>query len=238
MALPSIPTASPSITTTSPSIPTASGIRIVLMLSFKTDAWTAALLAWQEAMTNGYAWLLSEEWAAVTDMVGWLWFRPFLPSATMQLFAKQVSDYSKSHFNITVRPDLVDLTHSTKLYDAVMLYAYSATKVISEGGNLRNGQAVTAAVRNTTIEGVGDTVVALDSNGDRVESYEVMNYVVEAGDVLSSVAVGIFDATLKEYKAYEQALVWPGNTKDVPVDFVSGALFWIAMWPVAFNGML
>ena len=92
-----------------------------------------------------------------------------------------------------------------------------------EGGDLRDGEAVTAAVRNTTIEGVGGTAVALDSNGDRVDTYEVMNYVVGADDVMSSVAVGMFDATLKEYKAYEQAVVWPGGTMDIPVDYLSGA---------------
>ena len=52
-----------------------------------------------------------------------------------------------------------------------MLYAYSAARVLSKGDDLRDGEAVTAAVRNTTIEGVGGTAVALNSNGDRIDSY-------------------------------------------------------------------
>ena len=45
---------------------------------------------------------------------------------------------------------------------------------------------------------------------------------LEAGDVMGSVAVGIFDATLKEYKAYKQVVVWPGKTMEVPADYFSG----------------
>ena len=48
--------------------------------------------------------------------------------------------------------------------------------------------------------------MALDSNGDRIESYEVMNYVLE-GDAMSSVAVGMYDGTLQQYRAYELSLV-------------------------------
>ena len=204
-----------------------SGIRVILVLSVTADVHTVASLGGQESMTTGWAWLVIEEDIAVKGMAGWLWFTPFL-SSDMRSFAKQVSDYSKSHFNITVSPDSVQLTYSTALYDAIMLYAHAATKVMSEGGDLQDGEAVTDAVRNTTIEGVGGTPVALDSNGDRIESYEVMNIVLEAGDVVSSVAVGLFDATLKEYKAYGEAVVFPGNTTKVPADF-SGALWWITI---------
>jgi hypothetical protein len=93
---------------------------------------------------------------------------------------------------------------------------------MSEGGNLHDGDAITAAVRNTSFTGVAGTVVALDSQGDRIESYEVMNYVLKAGDVMSSVAVGIFNSTLGQYTAYERPVVWPGNTLEVPTDYFSG----------------
>ena len=201
-----------------------SGIRIVFVLSYTADAQSAASLAQQEGMTMGYAWLVVSEQVAVPDMAGWLWFRPFLRS-NMEVFAKQVSDYSKSNFNITVRPDSVDLAYSAALYDAIMLYAYSVSKVMSEGGDVRDGEAVTAAVRNTTIEGVGGTTVALDSNGDRIESFEVMNYVLEAGDAMSSVAVGLYNSSQGQYKAYKRAVVWPGeNSTEVPADYLSGTL--------------
>ena len=105
-----------------------------------------------------------------------------------------------------------------------MLYAHAATKVMSEGGDLQDGEAVTAAVRTTTIDGVAGTAVALDSNGNRIDSYEVMNYVLEAGNATSSVAVGMFNSTLGQYKAYERAVVWPGNTLKVPADYSLGEL--------------
>ena len=212
------------------------GMRIVLVLTYPADAQSAALLARRAGMTSGYAWLVESEKDAVADMAGWLCFRSFLAS-DMQAFAKQVSDHSKSHFNITVRPDSVDLTYSAALYDAVMLYAHAATAVISDGGDLHDGEAVAAAVRSTTFTGMGGVVVALDSNSDRVESYEVMNYVLNAGDVLRTVAVGVFNATLNEYKAYEQAVVWPGDTTDLPAHYFSGALLLDRHGPPALNGM-
>ena len=196
-----------------------SGFRIVLVLSYDADAQTVASLAHREGMArSGWAWLVCEEKIGVKDMAGWLWFRPFL-AGDMQAFAKQVSDSTKSSFNITVSPDSVDLTYSAKLHDAIMLYAHAATTVLSEGGDLRDVQAVTAAVRKTTFVGMGGNAVALDSKGDLVESYEVMNYMVGRDDVMSSVAVGLFNRTWGEYKAYAHAIVWPGGTVETPKDF-------------------
>ena len=64
--------------------------------------------------------------------------------------------------------------------------------------------------------------MALDSNGDRMDSYEVMNFVLEPASgakVLRSVAVGVFNSTLGQYKAYERIVVWPGGTTEVPADY-------------------
>ena len=199
-----------------------SGFRVMFVLLYDDDAHTLASLGRQESMTSGWAWLVSEEITSVPAMAGWLYFRPFLAS-DMQAFTKQVRDYSKSHFNISVRPDSVELAYSVTLYDAIMLYAHAATKVLSEGGNLHDGGVLTEAVRSITFTGMGGTVVALDSNGDRMESYEVMNYVLKAGDVMISVAVGMFNGTQGRYKAYERpVVVWPGNTLEVPADYFSG----------------
>ena len=93
---------------------------------------------------------------------------------------------------------------------------------VRSGEAVRNGEAVTAAVRKTSFKGVGGTDMVLDGNGDRVESYEVMNYVLKAGDVMSSVAVGIFNSTQGQYKTYERPVVWPGNTLEVPTDYFLG----------------
>ena len=164
----------------------------------------------------------------VTEMAGWLWLRPLLPSDGMQAFAEEVSYYAKSRFNFTVSADSVDLTFSMALHDAIMLYAHAATKVLSEGGDLHDGRAVTAAVRSTTIKGVGGSVVALDQSGDRIESYEVMNVVARADSGMSSVPVGAYNSfssnsTMHQYTAYERAVIWPGSATAVPADFVLGA---------------
>ena len=197
-----------------------SGIRIVLVLAFDADARTVASLAQREGMTSaGWSWLLTDDVPTVPGMAGWLWFGPF-HATDMRAFAEQVSDYSKSHFNITVSPDSVDLTYSPPLYDAIMLYVHAATKVMAEGGDLRDGEAVTAAVRNTSFTGVGGTLVALDRNGDRIASFEVMNYVLEVDGVMGSVPVGLFDITEQQYRAYERVVVWPGNTTKVPASYV------------------
>jgi ABC-type branched-subunit amino acid transport system substrate-binding protein len=113
----------------------------------------------------------------------------------------------------------VDLAYSTALYDAVMLYALAATAVMSEGGDLQDGKAMTAAMRATSFEGAAGTRVALDGNGDRIESYEVMSYVLQPGDVMRSVAVGVYMGAEQQYREYGEAVVWPGGTTEVPSDY-------------------
>ena len=51
-----------------------------------------------------------------------------------------------------------------------------------------------------------------------------MNYVLEEGNMTSSVAVGMFNCTKGQYEAYARAVVWPGNTTEVPADYFSGEL--------------
>ena len=201
-----------------------STIRIVMVCASDPDMLEIASNAFTEGMSSaGWAWVLTEGIVANLPerIQGWLYIQPLLGSDGMQAFAEQVSEYSESYFNITVSAESVDLTYSQTLYDAVMLYAHAATKVLSEGGDLRDGQAVTAAVRSTTFEGVGGSAVVLDENGDRVESYEIMNYVVGADGAISGVPVGKYDSTERQYTAYERVVVWPGSTMEVPKDMAN-----------------
>ena len=126
----------------------------------------------------GWAWLVTELLSniATEHMAGWLVMRSRHPREGMQAFAEEVIDGFKSSSFAAITAKQVHLTYSMALHDAIMLYAHAATKVLSEGGDLHDGRAVTAAVRSTTIKGVGGSVVALDQSGDRNESYEVMNY--------------------------------------------------------------
>ena len=199
------------------------GTRIVVLVAFEEDEKNVAEIAEHEKMMRGWAWLSSQERDRDEHMLGWIFVRPLLPSKGMQDFKQQVSHYTESRFNITVSPDEVDLTYSIALHNAIMLYAHAATKVLSEGGDLSDGTAVTAAVRTTTFEGVGGITVALDEKGDRIESYEVMNYVVDANGDLDRVPVGVYggsNSTEQQYRVYERAVVWPGGTTEVPADYV------------------
>ena len=178
-------------------------------------------------MTDGWAIVMLEKriiGEMAENYLGWLYLQQFLPPTRAQAFSEQVSDYTQSRFDITVSPDDVDLTYSVALHDAVMLYAHAATKVLSEGGELHNGSAVAQAVLSTKFEGVGGTIVALDDRGDRIESYEVMNYVMEANGAVGSVPVGVYSTITGQYTAYKRAVVWPGNSTDVPLDHVSGSI--------------
>ena len=103
-----------------------------------------------------------------------------------------------------------------------MLYARAATKVLSEGGDLHDGQAVTVALRSTSFEGARG-LVSLNENGDRINSYDVMNYVVGVDGALCSVLVGIHDSLTERFMPNERLVVWPGNTTEVPADYFSGA---------------
>ena len=141
----------------------------------------------------------------------------------MQAFAQQVSDYTASRFNMTLAADSVDLTYSAALHVAVMLYAYAATRVLAEGGDLHDGVVMTEAVRSTRFKGLGNRPVALNAQGDRIESYEVMSIVQGADAAMESVPAGVYSNTEQQYRAHERTVVWPGGTTVVPVDYVSGA---------------
>ena len=96
------------------------------------------------------------------------------------------------------------------VYESVLLYAHATTKVLREGGDLRNGQAVTRAVQNMRFAGVGGRTVAFNERGARIQSYEVTNYVVQRDGRVGSVVVGMFNALKHLYTESERAVVWPG----------------------------
>ena len=206
-----------------------SGFQIMVLLSYEDDTHTVAFSARKQGMmSSGWAWVQLIIGHAVDAMHGWVNLRPLLPLEGMQAFAEQVSDYSKSTFNISVSADSVDLTHSVALYDAIMLYAHAATRVLSEGGNLNNGRALTEAMRSAIFPGVGGKTVKLDKHGDRIDSYEVINYILKADGVMGSVPVGSYNEALQQYRAYGEAVVWPGGSTEVPVDYFSGVIDTVA----------
>ena len=138
-------------------------------------------------ITTNWAWLTEsklnskKELEAGYALSGWIYFQAVLPKAELEDFVEKVKIQNSAVFGVTTDAQLSAQDEGLlSLHDAVMLYAHAATRVLSEGGDLQDGQAVTKAVRSTRFEGYGGSVVALDTKGDRIESYEVMNYVLEA----------------------------------------------------------
>ena len=50
-----------------------------------------------------------------------------------------------------------------------------------------------------------------------------MNYVMEQRGI-DSVPVGVYNSTLKQYKAYKRAILWPGNVTEAPLGFLQSSL--------------
>ena len=173
-------------------------------------------------------------------MAGWLYLRPVSFLTGMQAFAAQVNGArskflqssaevcqvcAEAHLSHT---DSATLAHAVALHDSIMLYAQAATKVLSEAGDLYDGSAMMRAMLSTTFMGMGGTAVTLDKNGDRIDSYETMNYVLGADNKITSIRVGAYDSTDQQYRASQQDVLWPGGTTTVPASFygfiVLGAL--------------
>ena len=108
-------------------------------------------------------------------------------------------------------------TPASRLFDAIVLYAHGAQRVLNRSGNVRNGSAVVEAMLSESF--AGETgMVHLDSNGDLVESYSVFNYVLQDG-VMSSVLVGECGGGLSSSDAgcaIKHEVRWPGGSSDVP----------------------
>ena len=187
----------------------------------------------------GMAWISPEMPGMPSpDMLGWLSIVRLAPK--LDRFTERVAEYGKN-FDMNLTADSVDTsylaicmracTHTNAcmyryapaLFDAILLYAHAATRVLSEGGDLADGKAVTAAVRNTSFVGRENSVVALDKQGDRIESYMVLNYILAPDGVMRSVRVGLYNSTLHQYRS-EGTIVWPGNTTAVPVALVKGTV--------------
>ena len=184
-----------------------SGKRIVVLGAVAADRNSVASSARDQGMNGpgpGYAWISmwEEEQSGASQLrEGWLYAIPFEPSKDKQAFRQQVSDMSKSKFDITIDPESVDLAFSAALYDAILLYAHAATEVMSKEGNLTDGKAVASVIQRTRFEGAGGQYVALDDNGDRITSYEIKNFQLETEKVnsqrrktnqLSRVRVGLY----------------------------------------------
>ena len=212
-----------------------SGLRVVVLLAYGADTLAVAAAAREVGLTStGRVWVLPKLFDEPNDdatkgaMDGWLYMSSPGSLEGLDRFSEQVvqrgklgSEYANEPFNLTGSPPYTEAatTYAAALYDAVMLYAHAATKVLKQGGDLMDGPAVTAAVRSTPFRGVEGTSVVLDQAGDRLESYSVMNFQLGDDNTMRSVMVGLYNSTEQRYVPYDNAVLWPGKTTQVPVDY-------------------
>ena len=204
------------------------GIRIVTLLGGSSDRAMVAAAANKYGLSDGWAWLTTyrlnrkKEHKAKKSLIGWLFFGATITiSNATNGFVERVRQYNKLIFKIDAEVSLHD-EGLLPLYDAIMLFAHAATKVLGEGGSLLDGQAVSKAVRDAKLDGMAG-LLDVDEQGNRIESYELMNYVMGTAPKMRSEPFGMYNSTLQQYTAYEKVVVWPGRTTEVPIDYSSGA---------------
>ena len=158
---------------------------------------------------------------AMAALNGFIYFAPVVPHKMS--FLGRVMEATNTYFNGTLETPSEVSPYAANLYDAIVLYATTLAR-INPSINALDGDFV-AAMKETRFDGMSG-MVTLDEYGDMQESIAAMNYVLQDGKMVS-VELGVYDPVLgREYRAAVKP-VWPGNTTQVPMDYVSGALCWI-----------
>ena len=214
-----------------------SGYRVIIALAYEADIISVAELS---CCYPRWAWLqIDKVGAGVPAMHGWLAFQPLMffnqqtGGFTEESFADEVKEYSKSQFGLSSSE--VNIAYAVSLHDAIMLYAHAATKVMLENGDLFDATTLTEALLNTSFEGLASDTVSLDNNGDRIQSYELMNYVAGADGGIASVSVGWYNSSLQHYQP-SRVVVWPGNTTEVTVPLRLSHTLSPKLWRVGARG--
>ena len=115
-------------------------------------------------VSPGWAWLctanvVGAEQVAEASMIdhakqalsGWLWLDHAInDSIEQQAFDGKVMQYTDWSFNISVR--FTD-QRAVPLYNAILLFAHAATRVIDAGGDPKNGLLLTQAMANASFQG-------------------------------------------------------------------------------------
>ena len=113
----------------------------------------------------------------------------------------------------------------------MFLYARAATKVLAAGGAVNNGSAIVEAMLSTSFKGIGEQTVELDSNGDAIEPYSLMNYLEFGTGEMQGVAVATYVS--KKLNLQLDLLRWPGNTTHAPLDRSEERVHLAVLWPTS-----
>ena len=208
------------------------GVLVVIVLAYSDDTAKIALNADSLGMTSvGWSWISSAQVVGAEGMLqfqqrkraklalhGWLFVHRLSArsdqSVALEQFYEEVKTAANDYFNHNITSVG---GHAANLWDAVYLFAHAATRVIAAGGSVNDGIGLVKEMRNISFQGI-EQVVVLNEDGDRLESYEVMNYVLGADGAMESVPVGLYNSSERTYSAYGREVIWPGNTTDTPLD--------------------
>ena len=209
----------------------AAGVRAIMAYAFRPDYRAIAVEARKQEMSLGWAWMgidkvLGAELGAnghdlaiaQAALHGWIYFAP--SRVASREFFDRVKAASIADFGQRLGDDESTNLYAAYLYDAVMLFAQTAGKHLTE---LSNGKLIVEAMLNASFEGKTGRV-ELDHSGDMRESIGAMNYVPESGGTMRGWQIGVYDALSRRYSPLHNdtvALVWPGNALATPADMVA-----------------
>jgi hypothetical protein len=218
-------------------------VRVVVVQARPADVLDVALAARENGMIAvGYAWLGFESTEPFESVEG----SPELQTTTKLsdalqgwLFLSQMSSVSQSFLDrvraartpIVGDPfvDDVDL-HAAYLYDSIMLYARAAGQMLRAKQSLSNGPAVVEEMKSVSFQGMTG-LVQIDSRGDRLQSVQTENVVLNAAGALERTRVGVFDASSQKYMTEAgRTVVWPGGATTIPVDTVPVEAAFNTIW--------
>ncbi|XP_071165656.1 atrial natriuretic peptide receptor 1-like isoform X2 [Mytilus edulis] len=122
-------------------------------------------------------------------------------------FERDVKTRASTHYNYTSE-DLEANPFITSMYEAFMIYASVANETISEGGDLRDGMAVTQKFWNREFRGL-DGSFKIDSNGDRNTDFSLLD--LDGTSVEYKVVANYFGLDGKLVFNDSIEIHWPNN---------------------------
>ncbi|CAC5420570.1 ANPRA [Mytilus coruscus] len=122
-------------------------------------------------------------------------------------FERDIKTRASTHYNYTLE-DLEANPFITSVYEAFMIYAKVANETISNGGDLRDGRAVTQKLWNREFRGL-DGSFKIDNNGDRNTDFSLLD--LDGTSVEYKVVANYFGLDGKLVFNDSIEIHWPNN---------------------------
>jgi hypothetical protein len=204
--------------------------QVVMAIALESTYLKIALAAQARGMVSGWAWLgldtvegspnyASMERQAEANLAfnGWVFFVPQLSAGQFsagQDFLDRVHNATQFDFPTLFDKSVLPSRYAAAMYAAITVLATVANQqrwLPTQGGRAFLNQSI------GTMPFDGPTgLVKLDANGDRLLSYQAINFGFKNGTVRLTV-VGSFDPETQFYSSSGAAIIWPGYALNVPV---------------------